>query len=165
MRAETSGANTYQWMLRALGDFLDEEPSCRITLAEVPDGFLVRVHRSLHKMEPKLFHFNRDTLAEQLEELKRQRKTPLTRVHHPGIWSMLPNGHQDFFRALGFELDAAAANAILIEELEDGLVLSYSCVDPDTGDWRKRMLVLGLPEMEEILNAAFERRKKPSTIT
>jgi hypothetical protein len=116
-------------------------------------------------MEPQLFHFNRDTLTEQLEELMRQRKTSPTRVHHPGIWSKLPNGHQDFFRALGFELDAAAAHAILIEELEEGLVLSYSCLDPDTGDRRKRMLLLGLPEMEEILNAAFERRKKPSTVT
>jgi hypothetical protein len=165
MRAETSRATSYQWMLRALGAFLDEEPSCRLTLAEVPDGFLVRVHRSLHKMEPKLFHFNRDTLTEQLEELERQRATSLRRVHHPGIWSTLPNGHQDFFRALGFELDAAGAHAILIEEVEDGLVLSYSCDDPDTGEWRKRMLVLGLPEMEEILNAAFERREKPSPMT
>ncbi len=165
MGAEKGWEDTYQWMLRALGAFLDEEPSCRITIAEVADGFLVRMQRSLHKIEPRVLHFNRATLVEQLEELTRQRTPAFGRVRHSGFWSKLPNGHQDFLRALGFELDEASAHGILIEELEDGIVLTYSYPERDTGAWRKRMLVLGLPEIEEILNAAFDRRRKPSTVT
>ncbi|MBV9282182.1 MAG: hypothetical protein JOZ41_19040 [Chloroflexi bacterium] len=158
MGAERGREQTYQWMLRALGAFLDEEPSCRISLAEVPDGFLVRMQRALHKLEPKVLHFNRSTLVEQLEQQIQQRKALLTRTHHQGLWAHFPNGHQDFLRALGYELDQASARGILIDELEDGVVVTYSYPGPETEQWRKRMVVLGISEIEEILNAAFERR-------
>src|SRR5690349_3979474 len=57
MTVDTSRENTYQWLLRALGAYLDEEPSCRISLAEVSDGFLVRLQRALHKLDPQVEHF------------------------------------------------------------------------------------------------------------
>lgn len=161
----TDGAQleTYQWMLRALGAFLDEEPSCRISLTEVPDGFLIRLQRALHKLEPEVFHFKRETLKEQLDQLMRERRTTRTMNRHQGVWSRFPNGHQDFLRALGFELDEANAHSIFIDELEDGFVITYTCPDSEsrTG-WTKKMVELHLPEIEAILNAAFERRSKPS---
>lgn len=161
MSVETSQENTYQWLLRALGAYLDEEPSCRISLAEVSDGFLVRLQRALHKLDPQVEHFKRDTLREQLERLRKERKH-MTRARHQGVWSSFPNGHQDFFRALGYELDQAQARGILIDELEDGVVVTYSYPDASIGTkWKKRMVVLGISEIEAILNAAFERRKKP----
>ena len=73
MSVETSQENTYQWLLRALGAYLDEEPSCRISLAEVSDGFLVRLQRALHKLDPQVEHFKRDTLQEQLARLRGER--------------------------------------------------------------------------------------------
>jgi hypothetical protein len=159
--AEVGRERTYQWLLRALGAYLDEQPSCRISLAEVPDGFLVRLQRSVLKLEPQVEHFKRDTLVEQLEQL-RARNKPSTHPRHQGVWSAFPNGHQDFFRALGYELDEASARGILIDELEDGIVVTYSHPDPQNGaSWKKRMIVLGVGEIEAILNAAFERRGKP----
>ena len=161
MNMETGQENTYQWLLRALGAYLDEEPSCRISLAEVSDGFLVRLQRALHKLDPQVEHFKRDTLLEQLEHLRNKPKNA-PRARHQGVWSSFPNGHQDFFRALGYELDQAQARGILIDELEDGVVVTYSYPDTSPGaKWKKRMVVLGVAEIEAILNAAFERRKKP----
>lgn len=161
MSVEPGQENTYQWLLRALGAYLDEEPSCRISLAEVSDGFLVRLQRALHKLDPQVEHFKRDTLQEQLVRLQRERKHS-TRARHQGVWSSFPNGHQDFFRALGYELDQAQARGILIDELEDGVVVTYSFPDTAAGSkWKKRMVVLGITEIEAILNAAFERRQKP----
>jgi hypothetical protein len=154
---------SYQWMLRALGAFLDEEPSCRLSLAEVPDGFLVRMQRALHKLEPKVMHFKRETLVQQLDHLMQRHRPVPPRAHHQGVWSHFPNGHQDFLRALGFELDQASAHGILIDELEDGIVLTYSYPDPEAGTWRKRMVVLGLTEIEEILNSAFDRRRRAAS--
>ncbi|HEX6506202.1 MAG TPA: hypothetical protein VF221_01090 [Chloroflexota bacterium] len=162
MSVDSSRENTYQWLLRALGAYLDEEPSCRISLAEVSDGFLVRLQRALHKLDPQVEHFKRETLKEQLEKLSTQRK-PSSHARHQGVWSSFPNGHQDFFRALGYELDQASARGILIDELEDGIVVTYSYPDTSNGaKWKKRMVVLGLSEIEAILNAAFERRQKPA---
>jgi len=160
--AESGRENTYQWLLRSLGAYLDREPSCRISLAEVNDGFLVRLQRALHKLDPQVEHLKRETLVEQLQELM-MRKPAAPRVRHQGIWSRFPNGHQDFFRALGYELDQSSARGILVEELEDGLVVTYSYPEEDGGThWKKRMVVLGLEEIEAILNAAFERRGKPT---
>jgi hypothetical protein len=163
MGAEGGQEQSYQWMLRALGAFLDEEPSCRLSLSEVPDGFLVRMQRALHKLDPKVMHFKRETLVEQLAHLMQQRPSAASRARHQGIWAHFPNGHQDFLRALGFELDQASAHGILIDELEDGIVLTYNYPDPETGAWRKRLVVLGLAEIEEILNAAFERRQRATS--
>ena len=165
MGAEVGREKTYQWMLRALGAFLDEEPSCRISMAEVPDGFLVRMQRALHKLEPKVLHFKRETLIEQLDHLMQQRKPSVAHAHHQGIWTHFPNGHQDFMRALGYELDQAGAFGILMDELEDGMVVTYSYPDSESGSWRKRIVLLGLTEIEELLNAAFERRKKSAEVS
>lgn len=165
MSTEATRESSYQWMLRALGAFLDEEPSCRISLAEVPDGFLVRMQRALHKLEPRVIHFRRETLAEQLERLMHERRPAVGRAHHQGIWSHFPNGHQDFLRALGYEFDQASASGILVDELEDGIVVTYSYPDQEKGGWRKRIVVLKLAEIEEILNAAFDRRKSQAPVT
>ncbi|GAC1327896.1 MAG: hypothetical protein NVS2B16_23390 [Chloroflexota bacterium] len=159
--ADTPKVNTYQWLLRALGAYLDEEPSCRISLTEMPDGFLVRLQRALHKLEPEVLHFKRERLKEELDRLTRERKAKRSASRHQGVWSHFPNGHQDFFRALGFELDEAGAHNIFIDELEDGFVITYACPEvPGSTAWTKKMVVLGLEEIEAILNAAFERRSK-----
>ena len=113
-------------MLRAIGAFLDAQPSYHLAVAEVPDGFLVRMHRSPHIPEPQVLHVNRTALVEQLRA-KKHRKRAL----QPGLWSRFPNGHQDFLRALGYELDQASARAMLLEELEDGIVLTYSYPEPE----------------------------------
>jgi hypothetical protein len=147
-------------MLRALGTLLDEEPSCRIAVTEVSDGFVVRTQRSVHTLEPRVRHFDRATLTDRLERLSIERRKTVDRVRHPGIWVQLPGGHQDFLRSLGFELDEVSAHAIVIEELEDAIVLTYSYPDSETNSWRKRMVVLGVSEIEEVLNTAFDRRGK-----
>lgn len=159
--AETGKENTYQWLLRSLGAYLDTEPSCRITLSETSEGFVVRMQRALHKLEPQVEVFKRETLVQQLQDLMHMPKRQ-TNVRHQGIWSNFPNGHQDFFRALGYELDDANARGIMIDELEDGIVVTYSYPSEGNGTaWKKRMVVLGLDEIETILNAAFDRRGKP----
>jgi hypothetical protein len=159
---DVTSKNVYQPMLRALGAFLDEEPSCRISVTEVPDGFLVRLQRALHRLEPQVLHFKRESLKEQLDQLMQAKRPTGVRSHHQGVWSHFPNGHQDFLRALGYELDQATADSIFIDELEDGFVVTYSCPEtPDSKTWVKKMVVLGVEDIETILNAAFERRKQP----
>jgi len=160
MGAETGQNDSYQSMLRALGTLLDVEPSCRIAVTEVSDGFVVRTQRSVHTLEPRVRHFDRATLAEQLDRLSNERTRTVDRVRHAGMWSHLPGGHQEFLRSLGFELDEVLAHGIVIEELEDGIVLTYSYPDSETKTWRKRMVVLGVSEIEEVLNTAFNRRGK-----
>lgn len=155
--AEVGHRDTYQWLLRALGAHLDQQPSCRISLVELPDGFLVRLQRVLHKFEPEIVRFDRDTLHEQLDQLFAQHK-PAARTFHQGVWSAFPNGHADFFRALGYELDQESARNVMLDELEDGMVVTYS--RPEGDGWEKRVVLLERSDIESILNAAFERRNR-----
>lgn len=162
--AESGREGTYQWLLRALGAYLDDQPTCRITLTEMSEGFLVRLQRTVSKIDPTVVLLRREHLVDQIHALL-DKSRPATGVRHPGVWQNFPNGHQDFFRALGFEFDEAQARGILIDELEDGLVLTYSFRDPESGAWRKRMALLGVEDIEAILNAAFERRGTGATAT
>lgn len=154
--AEEGALDTYQWRLRALGSYLDSEPSYRVCLVEIPDGFLVRLQRGLYKFEVQDIRFDHDKLREQLDALFQRHKWTAS-AHRGGIWQAFPNGHADFFRALGYELDQESARDVLIEELDDGMLVLYS--KPADGGWQRRMVNLSVADVEKILNAAFERRR------
>ncbi len=154
-RGRSDRTDSYEWLLRALGSFLDTSPTCRISLAELPDGFLVRLLHGLDELEPEVMTFDRDALQNQLDRLF-QRHKPVFHASHRGVWASFPSGHSDFFRALGHELDRSGAHDILIDELEDGLIVSY--VRDHEGRRSKRALALAPPDIERILNHAFERR-------
>jgi hypothetical protein len=141
--------------LRALGTFLDTRPSCRITLAEVPEGFLVRLQHGLDELEPDIMTFSHNALEDQLDLLY-QRHRPVLHARHRGVWASFPSGHSDFFRALGHELDQSGARDILIDELEDGLMVTYR--RSNGTQVTKRSLQLDRPDIERILNQSFDRR-------
>lgn len=146
---------TYEWLLRALGAFLDHQPTFRISVAEVQNGFLVRLQHVLGEIEPEVLRFDRDTLVAQLDQLYERHK-PIPHARHQGLWASFPSGHSDFFRALGRELDSAGARDILIDELEDGVVVTYATARD--GNRSKQAISLTRPDIERILNAAFGRR-------
>lgn len=151
---------SYQSMLRALGSYLDEEPNCRISIVEVPDGFLVRMQRTVYKLEPLVEHFKRDTLVKRVDQFTRTRQSTSVRQRHQGIWAQFPNGHQDFMRALGYEFDGSQARNIVVDELEDGVNLTYTQPTAEEG-WETRTVFLSIEAIETILNEAFNRRRRP----
>lgn len=149
---------SYQRMLRALGSYLDEERPKRITLIEVPDGFTLLTERNPDDPKLEERHFTRAELAKRSEQLMR--------AHHAqrdvrNAWRLSPSGYEDFLRALGFELDDAQAHAILLDELDDELLVTYSYLDPSQGySWRKHMVTIGGDEASQVLHAAYNRKQK-----
>lgn len=158
MEGATTEGPGYQSMLRALGSYLDEEPSCRISVVEVPDGFLVRMQRTVYKLEPRVELFKRDTLTQHIDQFVRAQLPSGVRQRHQGIWAQFPNGHQDFMRALGYELEGSGARDIVLDELEDGLSLTYTQPAPE-GGWEIRSVFLDTDGIEAVLNEAFNRRR------
>jgi hypothetical protein len=150
---------SYQRLLRALGGYLDQEPPGRFRVLEVLEGFTVLVERGGGRPLVQQVHFERTTLAQQAEQLVRGRK-----VFSKGPsenWHLCRSGHQDFLRALGYELDDSEARGLSVDELEDGLVVTYSYLDPTQGySWRKHVVLLREPEMQEILKAAKSRKQR-----
>lgn len=152
---------SYELVLRALGAYLDQEQSDHITLVEVPGGFLLRKQRSLNTTtETVVQHVTLEALRKLLEHLEHERPRS-RRVRHPGLWASFPQGHQDFFRALGHELDALSARSIAIDEADDTLAVTYQRPGDNGHAYRKCITILQREQIEQIVNAAFERRIDP----
>jgi hypothetical protein len=79
------------------------------------------------------------------------------RAPHAGIWSSFPNGHEDFFRALGYTLDSEQAANVSIDELPDGFAVSYVRANPRHA-FEKCHRVYRAEEIRSLLAAALARR-------
>jgi hypothetical protein len=64
-------------------------------------------------------------------------------------------------RALGYELERVPAYSLLLDELEDGFLVTYQYVDA-TGGYliHKRLVVLGPQDKDSLLGEARSRRAK-----
>jgi hypothetical protein len=155
---------SYYQMLRALGAWLDEEKPRSFTLLETVDGFtLILTQHGSGKPTPIEVHFDRQSLFEREKRMVEKRRilgNPFG-GNHERTWTLSQYGRQDFMRALGFELDDAEAQGLIIDELEDRLLLTYSYVDPAQGYlWHKKMVALSREDIEKILDVARERRRR-----
>jgi hypothetical protein len=151
-------AYRYQLTLRALGAWLDEAHPQYFTIFETPDGLSVSV--TLPGREPIIqdAHFPFSALAAQWEELPRKRGTI---VPPDDCASLFPTGRQDFLHALGFELDQAGAESLVIDHYDDTILLSYAYVDPGADfSWHKRMATLNPDEIAMITKVARSRRRR-----
>lgn len=148
---------SYEEILRAVGAYLDGVAHARFSLIELPNGFTLVLEPASEKQKAAEVHFPRVGLEAQIKQLIRNRKR--LGGKYQGKWHLAPTSHQDFLRALGFELDDSDAKEILIDELEDGLLVTYSYLDPSQGyQWRKHSTTLRRAEIETILQAAHNRR-------
>jgi hypothetical protein len=159
MASQSGQEVSYQRLLRALGGYLDQEPPGRFKVIEVLDGFTLVLERGAGKPLLQQVHFERTTLAEQAEQLVRGRRVFSRTSNHS--WPLCRAGHQDLLRALGYELDDSEAREISMDEFEDGLLVTYSYLDPTQGySWRKHSVTLRGTDMDEILKAARNRKHK-----
>jgi hypothetical protein len=155
---EAVDTGTYQELLRAVGAVLDGDNAGKITIVEAGDGFVVRRQRFRHTVvDQAVTHLTRETLGRQALKLREGR--PASRVsRRPGLWSSFMHSHQDFLRSLGYELDSVSARQVVIDELYDGLLLSY--LQPMAeGRTEVRSLALTKGDVELILNEAVRRRR------
>jgi hypothetical protein len=143
----------YQRLLRGIGAHLDEYCSRNVHLLEEPNGFTVRYQTEPGKNELIVARYSHDELLQRQAEMERHQ----ARGSPAGAGS-----YQDFLRALGFELETRSAYSILVDELEDGFLVTYQYLKPEEGYvLRKAMIVAGPGEIGAILQHAHERRQRP----
>jgi hypothetical protein len=117
-----------------------------------PVSFTVRYQTEPGKNELITARFGNDELLERQAEMERHRAR-----RPPSVAA----SYQDFLRALGFELEERSAYSILVDELEDGFLITYQYVKPEQGYvLRKDMVVTGPGEKGAILKHAHERRQR-----
>jgi hypothetical protein len=149
----------YQRALRVIGRNLDAEPAYHVSILEVADGFTVRSHQARHRTDGRIVHFKWDRLHDLLIFHTAGRDSARRRHRHQGIWANFPSGHEDFFRALGFTLDTENANSLSVDEVPEGIAVSYMRPTPGNAlSYEKCHIVYHKQEIETMLTVAQERR-------
>lgn len=152
---------SYEHEFRLIGRWMDQRHPDHIQLMETPDGFAA-LWQWGHDIRAAI---SRQFTHDDFISLERQARVVRGQTPHSGARatrSLHAKGYEDLLRALGHELDAAAAGAVLLEELDNGFLVTYQYRDPRNGPmWRKHMAVLE-PEQEQTLlkQAAARRRLK-----
>jgi hypothetical protein len=148
---------SYRELLQAIGAVLDADTTGAINIIEVGDGFLLRRHRFRHALtEVSLTHLHRKPLRQYAQHLWSH--APRRDSRRQGFWSNFPLTHQDFFQALGSELDLVGAHHLVISELSDSLFLSYKQTGRQGPLAVTRRAVLTRSEIEELLNRPPDQR-------
>lgn len=149
MNTERGEDVTYQWALRAIGAHLDRERGNFMSLVETPDGFALRYRRP--GGASALSQFTVEELRAFEAEMRSQRGAigPRDRAQ----------SYQDWFRALGWELDQTHAYSVVCDDLDEGVLVTYLQLDPRQGQVvEKRLAVLGPVDKVSILQEAQARR-------
>jgi len=152
-----AGRLSYQWLLRAVGSYLDEAGAHSITMLEEPNGFVVRFQQGRLPDSMVLTHFNLEELVALKDALLKNRRSG--RHSSSSVSDEPPDRYQDLFRALGFELDALKAYSLSIDEIGNDLFVSYLFLDPRQGYlWTKESTVLPMNGKQTLLQRACARR-------
>jgi hypothetical protein len=144
--------------LRTIGRQLDIYGYHSVVIVEAEGGFLVRAKRNRARQPQALEFPDRDfprLVASAIHEEAAEEK----RIHQS---ELTPTGYEDLLRALGYRLDELTAEAIVITELEDSLVVAgrgqnrtHAIPGVHPFSWHMEQ-----PDIELMLNEAFRRRGK-----
>lgn len=160
MTGPADGGPDYEHALRAIGRHLDSETAYHVRILEVDDGFTVQFQPS-QQGEARTSHFAWDRLQDLLIFNSAGRGVHSKRKRNMGLWTQIPGGREDFFRALGHRLDEERATGISVDELQDGIALSYISPNPDDAlRSDKHHSILTLEEMRDIQATAQRRRQE-----
>lgn len=122
---------------------------------EVPDGFEVTSFPNGvgFASRRKLFS-HKDLLAQDYGS--HHHKPHLLHKHAAAL-----SPYQDLFRAIGYELVDAGAYSIILDELDDGFLLTYQYYNPESGFMlHKRQIQLKRDDTRLILSVAIGRRSR-----
>jgi hypothetical protein len=145
----------YQWLLRAVGDYLDSAGARHIQIMELSGGFAVRYEVGADPPAHRLVELSYDELLQFRSRMEGARagRRPTNE----------PQGrYQDFLRALGHDLEQAGAYFILLDEVGDDFLITYQYLQPTQGyQPHKHLSVINRDTREDLLQRAYSRRQAP----
>lgn len=151
--------HSYQHALRAIGIYLDQEQPRRFTLIEATGGYTLILQHGEDPPELHEANFSSSDIDKMNRQFMRGRRVMGNK--YSASWRLVASGRQDFLRALGFELDDSHARSLALDELDDGILVTYSYIDPSQGfQWRKQMSSLQTEQMREMVRLAHKRRHR-----
>ena len=150
---------SYEQEFRLIGRWMDQRHPDHIQLVETPEGFaaLWQWGHDIRAAISRLFaHQDFIALERQARAMRGQMPNSSTRMNG----STYAKSYEDLLRAVGHELDEAAAETVLLEELDNGFLVTYQYRDLTNAPvWRKHMAVLETKQEQSLLKQAAARRR------
>jgi hypothetical protein len=151
----------YEQALRVIGRQLDAEPSYHLSILEVADGFTVRYQPSQQRSDAHSVHYSWERLRDLNVFQAAARGIKRKRGRYHAMWAKFPNGHQDLLRSLGATLDRDRASSLSVDEVPEGIAVSYLRPDPgNTLRSQKAHQILRDEDVQGILEEAQHRRSQ-----
>jgi hypothetical protein len=149
----------YETRLRSVGAFIDEHGGTRVHVRAVPEGFTVSYQSRTDDADPH-------TCLLGFGELAARARGP-----HPRGEQLSREGaenrrtYENVFRSLGRELQEAGGDLLALDEIDDGVVLSYRHPGRVSGDTTTtRRVTLRRDDATTLLAHGVDRRgADPST--
>jgi hypothetical protein len=152
---------TYQNELRAIGRYCDDKGFRHIGVYEVSEGFVLRGFCDPNDpFAITAFEFPEEDFQGLIMKNFTSRNGSSV-SSHPAI---CPTGYEDFFRALGYELEEDQAKGVVVQELPDLMVVTYLHLgsSSDSYVWEPKSVLLNAAQVEEMLDKGFRRRDSES---
>jgi hypothetical protein len=148
---------SYQSSLRAIGRFLDSRVYRHVMLMETEDGFVARAFADGSNMSPDGIELPLDDVFRLVEGYARIRGEEAAPIKTPPL---CPTGYEDFFRALGYELDTLRVTGIRLLELSAGVLVSFTALNP-RGEIQRFEMLYDKQRIGEALSRGYQRRGVP----
>jgi hypothetical protein len=145
---------TYQGSLRALGRYLDRNVYRHVMVVETDDGFIVRVFADGGNLKADGIELPLSDVMSLINSHEQTRGLVLPTVKNPPL---CPTGYEDFFRALGFELDVLRVSGVRLIELSTGILVGYSLTNA-AGETQRSELLYDIARIGESLARGYQRR-------
>ncbi len=148
---------TYQDALRAIGRYFDRNVYRHVLISEVEDGYVARAfpgHLANLKAEGIAL-----PMSDVMALISSQEQVRGVAVNDVKMPPLCPTGYEDFFRALGFDLDEARATNVCLVELSGGILVSFTVKNPK-GEIERSQMFYDPPLIDETLTKGYQRRGK-----
>lgn len=150
----------YAVTLRVLGSVLDREGGGRFAILETPTGFTMVTDGASGDWQRRERTLTFGDAIGMHRELEGRRSSIFGVFKSKPVhteWELVDERRENALFALGRELDEASAAALLLDETEDGLLMSFSYIDAtDSYVWHKKMLFLTRDDIREIVGTHRE---------
>lgn len=144
----------YQDSLRAIGRYFDRNVYRHILVSEVNDGYIARAFPGQQaSLKAEGIALPMSDVLTLISSQEQGRGVQVADVKMPPL---CPTGYEDFFRALGHDLDTAQAGDVSVVELSGGFLVAYNT---RSGRGIERAQMYYDPRhIDEILTRGYQRR-------
>jgi hypothetical protein len=143
--------------LRAIGRYFDVNVFRHILVAQVDGGFIARVFSGpAGHLKAQGIDFPTEDVLTLIAAQRQSGPLSNQTMQSPPL---CPTGYEDFFRALGYELETLGADKIRLVELSAGILVAYTSTDPNGAAVRSEKL-FDLDLIDQALTRGYMRRGK-----